>query len=174
MRAALVYSFLVFVNISQSLGAQTMLVFSADKRPGAVIFTDECLPRGLTNSMTVADLRTWATNVIEHYNQRPDFRTVSLSKKDIPKAIETIQTSIPSCKHSYPIAPFVYDVIAPDSNHPTVDLGRDSSGHIESISISWYDYGAIIGRESFVPKWENEPWYSRKLADGIYLWHGYD
>ena len=158
----------------QSLVAQTMLVFSADKRPGAIIFTDECLSRGLTNSLTMAKLRTWATNVIEHYNQRPDFRTASLSKSDIPKAVETIQASIPYCKHSYPNAPNDYDIIAPDSNPPTVDLDRDTSGHIESVSISWIGYGAIIGPESFVPKWEHEPWYSRRLADGVYLWHGYD
>ena len=167
---------LLLASLCQSPADETssLLTFSADKRPGAIIFTDECLARGLTNSMTLAELRAWATNVIEHYSQRSDFRTVALSKSDVPKAVLTLQTRIPSCKHSYPRTPSDYDTIAPDPTPPVVAFERDRSGHIEAVSISWRGYGVIVGQESFVPKWDYKPWYSRKLTDGVYLWHGYD
>ena len=44
---------------------------------------------------------------------------------------------------------------------------------IEAVSINWYIYGVIVGPESFKPTWDHELWYHRKLADGVYLWHGY-
>jgi hypothetical protein len=175
MRPALISMLALFASVLQTLGGETnsVLIFPADKRPGAIIFVDECLTRALTNSMTIGGLREWATNIIQQYNQRPDFRTAELSAKDIPTTLRTLQMDMPSCKFSYATAPNDYYVIGPDSDAPKITLGRNSSGRIESLSISFYDYGTEIGPESFVPKWEHMPWYSRKLADGIYLWHGY-
>ena len=63
--------------------------------------------------------------------------------------------------------------IGPDQEPPKVEFWRSSQGAIEAVTISWYIYGVIVGPESFKPEWEHAPWYHRKLADGIYLWHGY-
>jgi hypothetical protein len=164
------------VGTSQRFDGETniSLVFPADSRPGAIIFVNECLTRGLTNSMTLEELQEWSTNIIQHYNQRPDFRTVALSRKDIPAALQTLQTNIPSCKFSYAEAPNSYFTIGPDPDPPLITFGRNSSGLIEFISIDSYGYGVLMGPKSFVPKWGNgPPWHTRKLADGIYLWHGY-
>ena len=61
--------------------------------------------------------------------------------------------------------------IAPDMKPPKIGFWRSSEGGIQAVTINWYIYGAIVGPESFKPQWE--PWYQRKLTDGVYLWHGY-
>lgn len=176
MRPTLISILAVFASVLPTFAGATnsILTFPADKRPGAVIFVDECLTRGLTNSITIGDLRAWATNIIQHYNQRPDYQTAKLSAKDIPKALRRVQMNMPSCKFSYSAAPNDYYVISPAPDPPQITFDRSPSGRIESISIRFYDYGANVGPDSFVLKREHMPWYSRKLADGIYLWHGYD
>ena len=82
-----------------------LLISDGDTRAGAVFFVDECLTRGLTNSISIRDLRAWATNVIQRYNQRlppvtgtnVDEKLYSLSPTDVPEAIKSIQDRTPSC-----------------------------------------------------------------------------
>jgi hypothetical protein len=144
-----------------------VVVFQSEKRPGAVIFVDECLTRGITNSMSFADLRAWATNVLGHYQQTRD---TTIPKSDI---IDSLQKHTPSCRFSYASATNDFFTIGPDLEPPTVSFFQGNSGSVEAVSIRWYIYGIIVGPESFSPTWEHAPWYHRKLSDGIYLWHGY-
>jgi hypothetical protein len=158
--------------VEGGIDTNNLLVFDAEKRPGGRIFIDECLTRGLTNSMTLTELRAWATNAIQKYNHLPDFKTVSITNGDVPKAVETLQMSIPSCKFSYEGMTNYYWFYCPDKTPPHVGFIRGTSGGIIAVSISWYIYGVIVGPESFTLK--DKSWYDRKLADGIYLWHGYN
>jgi hypothetical protein len=175
MRSTTIILLLLWVSSLELFGAETntLLVFHAEKRAGAMIFVDECLARGLTNSMAVAELRAWATNTIQRYQQPSKNRYALVPDSDIPKSVQMLQTRIPSCRFSYADATNVYFTIAPHRDPPKVDFFQGSSREIEAINISWYGYGVIVGPESFKPKWEHEPWYHRKLADGVYLWHGY-
>jgi hypothetical protein len=181
-----------------------LIIPAGDTRPGAVFFVDECLTRGLTNSISIRDLRTWATNVIQRYNQRQppvtgtnaDENLYLLSPTDVPEAIRSIQDRTPSCRSAQPMpkiegwdkymeiwsksagiskkeAEERWLTLDPDPDPPKVDFWRSDQGTIEAIGISWYEYGVIVGPESFKPKWEHDPWYYRKLEDGIYLYHGY-
>lgn len=182
-----------------------LIIPSGDHRAGAIFFVDECLTRGLTNSISICDLRKWATNTIRVYQEGESKMAAScqsivirydrVRKADIPEAIQSIQEHIPSCRSDKPI-PFdgldklleAYsqawsvskeealrrlNTIKPDSGNPRVGFCRSTADDIEAVSISWYDYGVMVGPESFKPEWEHTPWYERKLADGIYLWHGY-
>jgi len=174
-------------------------------RAGAIFFVDECLTRGLTNSISIDDLRKWATNTILLYQRRETVLTntngapkpyLSVLAADVPEAIRTMQTRIPSCKSSKPSQKIegwekaleLYSkawavskeevenrlrTIGPDSEPPKVGFYRSSQGAIEAVTISWYIYGVTIGPEPFKPDREHEYWYQRKLADGVYLWHGY-
>jgi hypothetical protein len=175
---------LLFMSIVAVSMAETnaVLVFHAEKRAGAVVFVDECLTRGLTNSMSLAELRQWATNTIQRYrrlesilatNKTPSKRYDLVKSSDIPKALLTLHTNMPSCKFSYAAATNDFSTIGPTPSPCTVSFFRSDSGEIEALSIYWYIYGVIVGPESFVAKWVHDPWYHRKLADGVYLWHGY-
>jgi hypothetical protein len=118
--------------------------------------------------MTIAELRAWATNTIQRDERVHNPQSGFVAESDIPKSVRMIQTNIPSCRFSYADATNVYCTIEPDAA-PV----HSSSGSIEAVSIDWYIYGVMVGSESFNPSWEHEPWYTRKLADGVYLWHGY-
>jgi hypothetical protein len=184
-----------------------LMIPAGDDRAGAVFFVDECLTRGLTNSISIRDLRAWATNVIQRYNQRQppvtwtniDEKLYSLSPADVPEAIKSIQNRTPSCLSVQVISEMEkmkewdqlmefyskawgvskkeaekrYASLDPDSDPPKVDFWRSKQRAIEAISIYWYEYGIIVGPESFKPEWEHPPWYHRKLDDGVYLYHGY-
>jgi hypothetical protein len=182
-----------------------LVIPAEDTRAGDVFFMDECFTRGLTNSISIGDLRAWATNLIQRYQlEQPALAGTNANEKqyppllpaDIPEAIRSIQSRIPSCRSAKPMpniegrdkflesyskawavskeeAEGQLRTIGPDQEQPTVDFWRASSGVIEAVTISWYSYGVIVGPESFKPEWEHDPWYHRKLADGIYLWHGY-
>jgi hypothetical protein len=181
-----------------------ILIISADDtRAGAVFFVDECLTRGITNSISIGDLRGWATNLIQRYQQLPhplastnavERRFQSPLAADVPEAIKSIQSRIPSCRSAKPLpkeldqaveqlskvwavskeeAEVRICTLGPDTDPPQVEFWRSSQGTIEAVTINWYIYGVIVGPETFKPDWEHTPWYNRKLADGIYLWHGY-
>ena len=169
MRAAYISFVLLLFGLRLSFAADTnaVLVFPAEKRPGAVVFVDECLTRAITNAMTIADLRAWATNALWQHQQTPG---ASIAKNNL---LDSLQKHTPSCKLSYASATNDYFTIGPDTDSPTLSWFRGSSGTVEAVSVSWYIYGIIVGPESFSPTWEHAPWYHRKLADGVYLWHGY-
>ena len=159
-----------------------VLAFNAEKRAGAVIFVDECLARGLTNSIALPSLREWTTNTIQRYrkgelvlatNNSPSKKYTSVAKSDIPKPINAMQENIPSCKFSYADKTNAFHTITADRKPPEVTFFRDATGDIEALSISWYAYGVLVGAHSFEPQWEHKPWYQRKVADGVYLVHGY-
>jgi hypothetical protein len=169
MRAALFIVFLLSLNTATAY-TNTPFTFHAEKRAGAVIFVDECLSRGLTNAMSLPELRSWATNVIVRYRSSDGTRVAA---KDVPPQLQMLQTNIPTCRFSYTDSTNTYYSIGPDPAPPSVSVSRGLTGEVESVWISWYIYGIIVGPETFKPKWQTEPWYHRKLADGIYLWHGY-
>jgi len=53
--------------------------------------------------------------------------------------------------------------------------GRISGGHLkcyEAVTISW-NIMELSSAPSLSRRSGAAPWYHRKLADGIYLWHGY-
>lgn len=179
-----------------------LIIPGRDHRAGAVFFVDECLTRGLTNSISISDLRKWAISTILVYQQREavatstnSFNYPSVLEADVPQVIRTIQNRIPSClsEKAIPIKDwdeFVQQysktlgvpkaeaerrlrTIGPDPDPPQIGFWRSSQGAIEAVTISWYLYGVIVGPESFKPNWEHAPWYHRKLAEGIYLYHGY-
>lgn len=96
-------------------GAETniLIIPKGDTRAGAVFFVDECLTRGLTNSISTGDLRKWATNTITLYQQRESGlaannaaqrRYPSVLAKDVPEAIKHIQDLVPSCRSDEPTA----------------------------------------------------------------------
>jgi hypothetical protein len=180
-----------------------LIIPAGDTRAGAVFFIDECLTRGITNSISIGDLRGWATNLIQRYQQLPPplASTNAVERQlrvplasDVPETIKSIQNRIPSCRSAKPL-PKELDqaveslskvwavskeeakaricTIEPDNDPPEVEFRRSSQGTIEAVTISWYIYGVAVGPETFEPEWEHAPWYHRKLADGIYLWHGY-
>jgi hypothetical protein len=190
--------------VGPARGAETniLIIPSGDHRAGDIYFVDECLTRGVTNSISIGDLRKWATNIVRIYQQREasaektnTVRQSSVLAADVPKAIQTMQSRIPACRSDQPMPIEGWDqfvnqwrkslaiskeeaerrlrTIGPDTDPPTVWLWRSPQGDIEAVSIYWYIYGVIVGPESFEPEWEHAPWYHRKLADGIYLWHGY-
>jgi hypothetical protein len=183
------------MNIAAVSMAETnaVLVFHAEKRPGAVVFVDECLTRGLTNSMSLAELRQWATNTIQRYRRWESILATNraLAKRydfvksaDIPKALLTLHTNIPACWVSYAASSNDFHTIGPTRSPCTVSFVRSESGEIQALYIYWYIYGVIVGPKSFQPNWrrpsgthptltKDEPWYHRKPADGVYLWHGY-
>jgi hypothetical protein len=184
MHTARIILILLFMSIAAVSMAETnaALVFHAEKRAGAVVFVDEGVTRGLSNSMSLSELRQWATNTIQRYrrwesipatNKAPSKRYDFVKSGDIPKALLTLHANIPSCRFSYAAATNDFYTIGPTPSPCTVSFFRSESGEIEAVSIYWYIYGVIVGSESFVAHWENEPRYHRKLADGVYLWHGY-
>jgi hypothetical protein len=206
--AAIFIVFLISLLGARNGHADTnvLIIPIADNRAGAVFFIDECLTRGLTNSISIGDLRAWATNIIQRYQQQELLLTGTNANqkqyslplpRDIPQAIRSIQNRIPSCRSTKPLPNAVgldklaeslskvcgvsrqeaeawLATIGPDKDPPEVDFWRSPQGRIEAVTISWYIYGIIVGPDSFKPDWEHAPWYSRKLVDGIYLWHGYD
>jgi hypothetical protein len=181
MRSVLTILVLLAVEEASTAETNVLLEFHAEKRAGARIFVDECLARGLTNSMPMPDLRRWATNTLQRYrrlesvlatNSGPDAkRFKSVQKSDIPEAILSLHSRIPSCKFSYSDSTNRFFTIGPDPDPPRVGFFRDASGDIEAIRFDWYIYGIVVGDESFRTDWD--PWYKRKLTEGVYLWHGY-
>jgi hypothetical protein len=195
--------FLGSLVVSASCADTNVLIIPrGDHRAGAVFFVDECLTRGLTNSISISDLRKWATNTILVYQQREAVSTStnkvsypSVLQADVPQIIRTIQSRIPSCRNEKTVPIKGWDefvkqyskllgvskeeaerrlrTIGPDPEPPQIGFWRSSEGAIEAVTISWYIYGVIVGPESFKPNWEHAPWYYRKLAEGIYLYHGY-
>ncbi len=158
-----------------------MLVFRDEKRGGLDLFVDECLSRGVTNSIGIKELVGWATNVIDYYQRlesseprrnetNKQSNLVEASK--IPESIFRIMQRIPACKYSYEMLPGKYWIMRPDAKPPEVYLGRNSTGQIDCIVISWYMYGVAVGPKSFRSTLE-PPFYQRKIADGVYLFHGY-
>lgn len=84
-----------------------LIIPSGDHRAGAIFFVDECLTRGLTNSISISDLRKWATNTIQVYRQKEAVLTKSTTNMmryrsvldaDVPVTIRSIQSLIPSCR----------------------------------------------------------------------------
>jgi hypothetical protein len=92
MRSITIILLLLSVSSLEIFGAETntLLVFHAEKRAGAMIFVDECLARGLTNSMAVAELCAWATNTIQRYEQPSKNRYALVPDSDIPDARQPI------------------------------------------------------------------------------------
>lgn len=169
MRFALLILVLLSLNTVRA-DTDSTLTFHAEKRAGAVIFIDECVSRGLTNAMSLSELRSWATNILARYRRADGTRVAA---KDIPPQLQMLQTNIPTCRFSYANATNEYHSIGPEPTAPSVTVSRGLSGGVESVRISWYLYGIILGPETFKPKWQTEPWYHRRLAEGVYLWHGY-
>lgn len=159
-----------------------LIIPSGDHRAGAIYFVDECLTRGLTNSISIGDLRKWATNTIRIYQQREaasvntnTVRYPSVLEADVPECIRTMQSHIPCCRSDEPMPIKGWDefvkqyskslaiskeeadrqlrTIGPDPVPPAVDFWRSSSGAIEAVTITWYIYGVIVGPESFRPEW---------------------
>jgi hypothetical protein len=161
---------LLFISLSASAATNATLVFPAERRAGAVIFIDECLSRGLTNAMSLTELRSWVTNIISRYGRTTGSRVLT---NDIPLQLQMLHTTIPSCRFSNTEATNDYHNVGPEAVPPSITVSRGTFGGIECVKISWYLYGIIIGPEAFKPKWQTEPWYHRRLADGVYLWHGY-
>src|SRR5580658_8503359 len=106
----------VFISslvVSASCADTNVLIIPrGDRRAGAVFFVDECLTRGLTNSISIRDLRTWATNVLQRYKRRQPLVTgtnagekqySSLLSTDVPETIRSIQNRIPSCRSAQPM-----------------------------------------------------------------------
>ena len=88
-------------------GTNVLIIPKGDTRAGAIFFVDECLTRGLTNSISITDLRKWATNTIQHYRrlEASSAKSTAAAKQtqlllaaDVPDNIRTIQTRIPSCR----------------------------------------------------------------------------
>lgn len=50
----------------------------------------------------------------------------------------------------------------------TGDSGFDGTG--TCVAVSWYLHGVLIGKEDYTTDWN--PWYRRRLAPGIYSYHG--
>src|SRR5688572_3259786 len=84
-------------------GAETnvLIIPPEDKRAGAVFFVDECLTRGLTNSISISDLRKWATSTIQLYKNKEaeltsaratPMRYFAVLAADVPDSIRSIQT----------------------------------------------------------------------------------
>ncbi len=188
----------------RSDNTNVLLIPKGERRAGAIFFVDECLTRGLTNTMSLGELRKWATNTITTYREREaplavtqrDAKMLShVEETDIPEAIRAMQDHIPSCRSDEPVSIEGWDTlvtvyseawavpkeeasrrlrtIGPDSKQPRVGFLRSTTGAMRAVTVSWQIYGVMIGPESFTPDWEQAPWYHRKLADGIYLWHGY-
>ena len=188
---------------ARSGNTNVLIIPSGDQRAGAIFFTDECLTRGLTNSISIGDLRKWATNTIRKYQEREAKAAASQSsagkhsrvlEADVPETIRSIQERIPSCRSDAPVPIDGWDkfvkeyskawsvseeeagrmlrTIGPDPARPEVVFWRSTAGAIQAVDIRWYIYGVVVGPESFKPDWD-APWYHRKLADGVYLWHGY-
>jgi hypothetical protein len=195
---------ILLLRIPAQCGETNVLIIPAgDTRAGAVFFVDECLTRGITNSISVGDLRRWATNLIQRYQQLPHplAGTNAVERQlraplasDVPETIKSIQNRIPACRSAQPLPKEIdqmmeslakawavskeeaearISTIGPDNDPPHVDFWRSPQGTIEAVTINWYIYGVIVGPETYEPAWKYAPWYHRKLADGIYLWHGY-
>lgn len=186
---------------AQCADTNTLVIKKSDERPGARFFVDECLTRGLTNSISLSDLRTWATNTIEVYRRREaadsnaeERRHDKVGDEDVPDSIKDMPKRTPSCRILRPstivdadweelVAAFskvgtipaseaedrLLTMVA-DRGPPAIGFYRSSQGVIEAVTIRWYLYGVLVGGPSFTPDWK--PWYQRKLADGVYLWHG--
>ena len=187
-----------------SANTNVIIIPEGEKRAGAVFFVDECLTRGLTNSISLVELRKWATNTIQLYKRKDNAganftseRNSRVRARDVPDRINQIQTRIPSCRHAksskelqalegYREMISIYAkrwgvtteeadkrlrTLGPNKESPRVLLVRSEEGVIKAVSIQWYLYGIIIGPDSY--RHDGKPWYKRKLADGVYLWHGH-
>jgi len=192
-----------FAGITYCADTNILVVPKGDNRAAAFFFVDECLSHGLTNSISLVDLRKWAMATVEKY-QRWELALATSSAVvkeyhsvlpvDIPESIKTIQSRIPSCRSTEAMSQIegwgkmveAYSeywavskeeaenklrTLHPDAEAPAVEFVRSSDRSIKAIAISWYIYGIVVGSESFKLNWE--PYYQRKLADGIYLVHGY-
>jgi hypothetical protein len=97
----------------RSDNTNVLIIPKGDGRGGAIFFVDECLTRGLTNTMSVGELRKWATNTIITYREREATLAASQSdakmlsrveETDIPEAVRTMQDHIPSCRSDEPVS----------------------------------------------------------------------
>src|SRR6266511_5804825 len=57
-------------ELAHSSETNVLIIPAGDKRAGRVYFVDECLTRGLTNSISLSDLRKWATNTAQLYQRK--------------------------------------------------------------------------------------------------------
>ena len=203
-RILCIFTTLLGCLMASADSAQTNVLVAPNgyDRGAAVFFIDECLTRGLTNSISISDLRAWATNMIHVYQRRESVaaetnatkkRYSSVLVEDVPEAIRSMQTRIPSCRTPPPQSEdwekFVESfskmrsiskkdasdalcTYVPDSKSPRVGFWRSAQGTIEAVTITWYLYGIIVGPETFKAEWGYDPYYHIKLADGLYLWHG--
>ena len=188
---------LLIVRANGAAETNVLVIPDTDKRAGAMFFVDECLTRGITNSILIGDLQKWATNTIRVYQQRESGSTNRkrydhVSATEIPDAVKSIQTRIPSCRGpKYSFDGFEKLVktqsaalsiteeeasnrlrtLSPDSKPPRVGFYRSSEGDIQAVTIGWYFYSVIVGPSDF--RYRADPWYKRNLADGIYLTYRY-
>src|SRR5271170_1187302 len=167
MRLIIVILILLLCSlVGPARGAETniLIIPSGDHRAGAIYFVDECLTRGVTNSISISDLRKWATNIVRIYQQREAIaaktntvRQSSVLAADVPKTIQTMQSRIPACRSDQPMQIEGWDqfvnqwrkslaiskeeaerrlrTIGPDTDPPTVSLWRSPQGDIEAVSI---------------------------------------
>jgi hypothetical protein len=156
-----------------------MLVFKGEKRDSARILVDECLTRGISNSLSIHELTRWAINVIDKEQKieadggRKMSRRTPLNQNDIPEALRGLSKRIPSVKYALNIMPQWYLIVQPDLSPPTFNFVRNQTGKIVAIDIGWHIYGILVGQKSFSPKL-SELIYQHKIADGVYAYHGYD
>ncbi len=151
-----------------------MLVFTGEKRGPKILFEDECLPRGLTNAMSLQEIQRWATNAIEREKKieaekndkkgRHDY----LNDADVPEVIRTMNQRIPSVEVPFPIMTNWYLVWRPDPSPPKVGFVRSPTDEIVAVRIGWDLDAFEVGAKSFEAKVE-PPVIPRKLADGIYM-----
>jgi hypothetical protein len=112
------FAFIIFfLNASLSVSicladTNILIIPKGDERVAAVFFIDECLTRGISNSISIKNLRKWATSTIHLYQQRESLlatnnaaekRYSSVLPAEIPKTITTIQNRTPACRTYKPL-----------------------------------------------------------------------
>ena len=103
---SILFALLLSASPVFSANTNVIVISKTDKRAGAVFFMDECFMRGLTNSISLVELRKWATNTIQIYQPRMNADKAagrklkgSVRAQHIPRTVKEIQTRIPSCRH---------------------------------------------------------------------------
>ncbi len=157
-------------------------VFRNEGRPGGVIFLEEAFFPTLTNLMDINTFQQWAVELIARYNSGDlvggekaayySYGDLTVFEEHIPSELRRLHTEVPAVRFTYKNDGMIKKLfpwyMAPMRSPAEIAFALDEHGKAKCVTFSWYLYGIWVGEKSFVPPWE--PWFVKKIQNGVYLY----
>lgn len=148
-----------------------VLVFAAERRPGAQLVVQEALARGVHTSTRPAEIRAWGLELLERRLDRIQVRSadgwVRLDGVALPRSIACIAPATPRIEGSLwaggreqEISQGLLDVV---QGSPEVQVSEDRGG--PALLLSWGSVGVFVSRA-------REPtgaFYAEPIGPGVVL-----